>query len=104
MIEFHGACLAAPAARLVSERATAAVALVDLAFDGVGDVTRRGSFRVFVRSLSPLPTRREALLLHLFDEQSRGPSRRLSPRLRPGPGGGADPAPGGTSHDTRHSR
>src|SRR6266566_4927459 len=72
MIEFQGACLAAPAAMLVSERATAAVALEDLAFDGVGDVTRRGSFRVFGRSLSPLPTRREALLLHLFDEQVEG--------------------------------
>ncbi len=69
VIEFQGACLAAPAAMLVGERAAATVALEDLAFDGVRDVTRRRCVRVFGRSPSRFPTRRESLLLHVLDEQ-----------------------------------
>ena len=69
MIEFQGAGLRAPAAMLVGERASAAVALEDLALDGVRDVTRRRFVRVFGRSRSRLPTRGESLLLHLLDEQ-----------------------------------
>src|SRR5712692_3379545 len=69
VIEFQGRSLGALAAMLVRERAAATVALEDLAFDGVRDVTRRRCVRVFGRSLSRLPTRRESLLLHLLDEQ-----------------------------------
>src|SRR5216684_4699333 len=69
VIEFEGRSLAAPAAMLVGERAAATVALEDLAFDGVRDVTRRRCVRVFGRSRSRLPTRGESLLLHLLDEQ-----------------------------------
>src|SRR5229473_2624222 len=68
VIEFQGACLAAPAALLVGERAASAVTLEDLAFDGVRDVARRRFLRVFGRSRSRLPTRGEALLLDLFDQ------------------------------------
>jgi hypothetical protein len=52
VIEFQGARLAAPAAMLVGEGAAAAVALVDLAFDGIRDVTRRRCVCAFGRSLS----------------------------------------------------
>src|SRR5216684_5706105 len=69
VIEFQGAGLAAPAPMPVGERAAAAVALEDLAFDGVRNVTRRRFVRVFGRSRSRLPTRGESLLLHLLDEQ-----------------------------------
>src|SRR6266852_2154259 len=68
VIEFQGASLGAPAAMLVGERAAAAVPLKDLAFDRVGNVTRRRCVRVFGRSMSRLPTRGEALLLDLLDE------------------------------------
>src|SRR6266851_7264509 len=68
VIEFQGACLTAPAAMLVGERAAAAVALEDLALDGVRDVTRNRCVRVFGRSLSRLQTRGESLLLDLFDQ------------------------------------
>ncbi len=54
---------------LVGERAAAAVALEDLTFDGVRDVTRRRCVRVFGRSLSRLPTGPESLLLDLFNQQ-----------------------------------
>src|SRR5216684_766656 len=69
VIEFQGACLTAPAAMLVGERAAAAVPLEDLAFDGVRDVTRTRGVALFGRSLSRLPTRGESLLLHVLDEQ-----------------------------------
>jgi hypothetical protein len=69
VIEFQEASLSAPAAALVGVRATAAVALVDLAFDGVGNVTRKRGLRLFWRSLSRLPTRGESLLLDVVDQQ-----------------------------------
>src|SRR5713101_7261403 len=69
VIEFQGACLGAPPPTLVRERAAAAVASEDLAFDGVRDVTRGRCVRLFGRNLSRLPTRRESLLLHVLDEQ-----------------------------------
>ena len=72
VIEFQGACLTAPAAMLIGERAAAAVALEDLAFDGVGNVTRTRFVGVFGRGLSRLPNRGESLLLHLLDEQVEG--------------------------------
>ena len=69
VIEFQGTCLAAPAAILVGEGAAAAVSLVDLAFDGVGDVARRRSFRIVGRIPSRFPPRGKALLLYLFDQR-----------------------------------
>src|SRR5712691_1066022 len=69
MIEFQGASLRAPPAMLVGEGAAAAVALENLAFDGVRYVTRRRCLHVFGRSLSRLPTRRESLLLYVLDGQ-----------------------------------
>src|SRR5712664_4364650 len=69
MIEFQGARLAASAAMLVGETAAAAVALEDLAFDGVRNVPRGRSARVAGRTRSRLPTRGESLFHHLFDEQ-----------------------------------
>src|SRR5712664_4539601 len=69
VIEFQGACLAAPTAMLVSETAAAAVALEDLAFDGIRNVPRGRSPRVAGRTRSRLPTRGESLFHHLFDEQ-----------------------------------
>ena len=67
VIEFQGACLAAPAAIFVGEGAAAAVALENLALDAVGNVTRRRCVRAFSQNLSRLPTRAEALFRHLFD-------------------------------------
>src|SRR5712664_327069 len=69
VIEFQGACLAAPAALLIVERAASAVPLEDLALDRVGNVTRTRCVRAFGRSLSRLPTRGKSLFLHLLDEQ-----------------------------------
>jgi hypothetical protein len=68
VIEFQGACFAASAAMLVGEAAAAAVALEDLAFDGVRNVPRGRGARVAGRSRSRLPTRGESLFHHLFDE------------------------------------
>src|SRR5712691_6829371 len=69
VVEFQGRSLGAPPPTLVRERAAAAVALEDLALDGVRDVTRRRCVPAFGRSLSRLPTRRESFLLHVLDEQ-----------------------------------
>src|SRR5712692_1514268 len=69
VIELQGASLRAPAAALVGERAAATVALIDLALDRVGNVTRRWCVGLFARGLSRPPARGEALLLHLLDQQ-----------------------------------
>ena len=53
---------------MINHEAAAAVPLEDLAFDGVGNVTRRRCVPVFVRSLSRVPTGGEALLLDLFEQ------------------------------------
>jgi len=77
VIEFQGASLRAPAAMLVGERAAATVALEDLSFDGVRDVTRRRCVGAFGRSLSRLPARRESFFLDVLD---RHVERRLEDR------------------------
>jgi hypothetical protein len=69
VVEFQGACLAAPAAMPVSKGAAATVALEDLALDGVRNVSRGRCLRVLCRSRSRLPTSGKSLLLHLFDQQ-----------------------------------
>src|SRR6266851_4674864 len=55
VIELQGASLRAPAAALVGERAAATVALIDLALDRVGNVTRRWCVGLFARGLSRPP-------------------------------------------------
>src|SRR5438445_10464707 len=65
-------CSGNPAGRMsevTDDEAARAVPLIDLALDGVGDVTRGGWLRIFGRTLPRLPARAEALLLHLFDHQ-----------------------------------
>src|SRR5713101_2557596 len=69
VIELQGASLRAPAAALVGERAAAIVALEDLALDRSGNVTRTQVVGLLVRCLPCLPTRGEALLLDLLDQQ-----------------------------------
>src|SRR5713101_4448767 len=69
VIEFQGASLGAPPAALVGERAAATVALEDRALDRVGNVTRTRFVSLFGGGLSRLPTRGEALLLHVFDQR-----------------------------------
>jgi len=69
VIEFQAARLGAPPAALVLERAAATVTLEDRALDRVGYVTRTRFVRCFSRGRSSLPARREALLLHVFDQQ-----------------------------------
>src|SRR6266849_1344009 len=69
VIELQGASLRAPAAALVGERAAAIVALEDLALDRIGNVTRTQVVGLLVRCLPCLPTRGEALLLDLLDQQ-----------------------------------
>src|SRR5712664_4413223 len=82
VIEFQGACLAAPTAMLVSETAMAAVALEDLAFDGVRNVPRGRGARVAGRSRSD--GRRTACRADRSGRVARPRHRlSLSPGLRP---------------------
>src|SRR5438093_1068042 len=69
MIEFQAACLGAPAAALIRERAAATVPLEDRAQDRVGNVARGGCDGVFARDLSRSSAKGEALLLPPFDQQ-----------------------------------
>src|SRR5712692_2780966 len=82
MIELKSASLRAPAAALVGERAAASVALEDLAFDRVGNMTRTQLVGLLVRCLPRF--------------SSRGLHRALC--------AGAGPAPDGACHGTRDSR
>jgi len=67
VIEFQGACLRAPPAALVQERALPTVALEDRALDRVRDVAR-GRMRSVHRRWTRFPTDCEAFLLDLFNQ------------------------------------
>jgi hypothetical protein len=67
VIELQDGGLVASAAARIDKCATPAIALIDLAFDRVGDVARRlGSVS---RPLAGHPSHGEALLLHFIDQQ-----------------------------------
>jgi hypothetical protein len=68
VIEFQGAGLHTPSALPIGKRAPATVPLEHFASDGVRHMTRRRCSWLFGRSLPRLATRREALLLDLFDQ------------------------------------
>src|SRR6266852_2242274 len=70
MIELKSASLRAPAAALVGERAAASVALEDLAFDRVGNMTRTQLVGLLVRCLPCLfEDRPEVSIGHSVPEQ-----------------------------------
>jgi len=69
VIELERARFGASSTALVGERALSTVAFVDRAFDCVWNVARRCVARLFPRPLSLLPASREALFLHVVDQQ-----------------------------------
>src|SRR6266851_3423484 len=104
MIELKSASLRAPAAALVGERAAASVALEDLAFDRVGNMTRTQLVGLLVRCLPRFFDPWRSAPSSPARSAGRVPFRRSSRGLHRALCAGAGPAPDGACHGTRDSR